>query len=371
MNRLKSAIIFAAAALGAALPTSAQDNGNRLITVTAERQAESTSYTGSGSFNFVSFKLTVANVGGNVVNNISVRATSRVLPASASDTDPSSWPASTLLAPYNSASSPACTPGSAANVVDCTVGQLRSASEAGSSKTFVVWFASPTRTSDPGYPEEVNLQWDAFYSDQSGGQRIDSDAGIADFPTSIDAYGLLTNEFKSAVPLAGATLSTGSENGDGLPSPLDPWTTTVVVPGAVADYKQARGTERSDGILESSDLVDRRITELEIPDTNYSPNKIVITLRRDFSTIRKGSKITNSVVYYTRTIVGDPSQPADRAVVLFCESVPANGPYFDGNIWRPCIRDRSAVPNKKVVTGKSQGYWQWVIEAYENGRYIN
>jgi hypothetical protein len=363
---------LSAGLLAAASPAAAQTNGNRLITVTAERQAESTSYTGRGSLNFVSYKLTVANVGGNVVNNIVVRATSRVLPATASDTDAGAWPASTVLAPYNSSSSAVCTVTTAVNQVSCAVGQLRPLGQGGTPVTYLVWFASPTRTGDPGFAEEINLQWSASYSDSSNGERIDSDAGIANAPTSIDAFGLLTNEFKSAVPLGGATLSTGSLNGDGLPTPQDPWTTTVVVPGAVADFKQARGTERSDGIIESSDLIDRRITELVIPDTNYAPNKIVITLRRDFSTIRKGSRISNSVIYYTKTIDGDPSLATDRAVVVLCTSVPENGPYIDATgVARPCIRSRAAAPAKKVVNGRSEGYWQWVIEAFENGRYIN
>ena len=377
MHYLKSAILFAAATLGAALPAVAQTNGNRLITVTAERQeAPTTSYTGLGSLNFVSYKLTIANVGGNVVNNISLRATSRVLPASASDTDPNAaepndWPASTLLAPYNSSNSTLCAPGTGLNVVNCTVGQLRAAGQANSSATFVVWFASPTRTTAPPTAEEVNLQWAAFYSDSSVGEKIDSGTGIAN-PTLIDHFGLLTNEFKSAVPPGGATLSTGSLNGDGLPTPEDPWTTTAVLPGAVFGFQQARGTERTDGILESSDLIDRRVVELVIPGTNYAPNRIVITLRRDFSTIRKGSKISNSVIYYTKTIIGDPSQQVDREPVLFCTSVPANGPYIDAtNVARPCIRSRTATPARKVVNGKSEGYWQWVIEAFENGRYIN
>ena len=264
MHYLKSAILFAAATLGAALPAVAQTNGNRLIDVTAVRQAEATSYTGLGSLNFVSYKLTIANVGGNVVNNISLRATSRVLPANASDSDPSAWPSSTVLAPFNSSTSPACVGGTGteANVVNCTVGQLRAAGQASSSATFVVWFASPTRTAAPPAEEKINLQWAASYSDASGGQRIDADAGIADLPTSIDPYGRLTNEFKSAVPPGGATLSTGSLNGDGLPTPEDPWTTTAVLPGAVFGFQQARGTERTDGILESSDLIDRRVVEL-------------------------------------------------------------------------------------------------------------
>ena len=380
MHCFKSAILFAAATLGAALPAVAQTNGNRLITVTAERQAETTSYTGLGSLNFVSYKVTVANVGGNVVNNVSVRATSRVLQSGATDMLPivtappaaGDWPAADpVLAPFNSSTSPACDGGTGteANVVNCTVGQLRAAGQASSSATFVVWFASPTRTAAPPAEEKINLQWAASYSDASGGQRIDADAGIADLPTSIDPYGRLTNEFKSAVPPGGATLSTGSLNGDGLPTLEDPWTTTVVLPGAVSAFQQARGTERFDGILESSDLIDRRIVELVIPDTNYFPNKIVITLRRDFSKIRKGSKISNSVIYYTKTIAtegNDVPLPTDRVEVLFCTS---------GRVKEspPCISPggRTATPARKVVNGKSEGYWQWVIEAFENGRYIN
>jgi hypothetical protein len=365
---------IAAGLFGAAVGASAQTgtNGNRLISLTAERQSLTTSYTGSGSFNFVSFRVTVNNVGGNVVNNVSFSARSRVLPASASDTDTTDWPAPAVLAPFDSAAGAGCVRGATPDAVTCSIGQLRAAGQAGSSASYLLFFASPTRTGDPGFEEEVNLQWTASYSDSSNGERVDSDAGIADAPTAIEAFGLLTDEFKSAVPLAGATLSTGSVDGDGLPQPADPWTTTVRVPGAVADYKQARGTERWDLILESSDLIDRRITELVIPDTNYAPAKILITLRRDFSTIRKGSKITNAKIYYTKSIDTDPSTAPDRAEVPFCTAVTVNGPYLDATgAWRPCIRSRTATPNKKVVNGKSEGYWQWVIEAYENGRYIN
>jgi hypothetical protein len=374
-RRLLGPGCIAAGLLAAAVGASAQTgvNGNRLITLTAERQSETTSYTGSGSFNFVSFRVTVNNVGGNVVNNVAFTARSRVLPLSASDTDASGWPASTVPAPFDSANRAGCSVGASPDTVTCSIGQLRAAGQTGSSASFLLFFASPTRTGDPGFAEEVNLQWAASYSDSSNGERVDSDAGIADAPIAIDAFGLLTDEFKSAVPLAGATLSTGSVEGNGLPQPADPWTTTVRVPGAVADYKQARGTEFKDLILESSDLLDRRITELVIPDTNYAPDKIVITLRRDYSTIKKGSRITNAKIYYTKTIAPvDASLAADRAEVPFCSAVPANGPYLDATgVWRPCIRSRTAVPNKKVVNGKSEGYWEWVIEAYENGRYIN
>jgi len=111
---------------------------------------------------------------------------------------------------------------------------------------------------------------------------------------------------------------------------------------------------------------------LVIPDTNFQPNKIIITLRRDLSTIRKGSKITNSVIYYTKTLDFDPSTAPDRAPVPFCSQISSNGPYLDSaGAWRPCIRSRTSVPNKKVVSGKSEGYWEWVIEAFENGRYEN
>ena len=375
MHYLKSAILFAAATLGAALPAVAQTNGNRLITVTALPHAQTTTYTGRGSLNFVSYALTIANIGGNTVNDISLRATSRVLPVGTSATASSAWPSSTSLAPFNSSNSLACGgTGTETNVVNCTVGQLRAAGQANSSATFVVWFASPTRTAAPldGGLEEINLLLTASYSDSSNGERIDSTTGIANFPTSIDPFGQLTNQFKSAVPPDGATLSTGSLNGDGLPTPEDPWTTTVVLPGAVANFMQARGTELTDGILESSDLIDRRVVELVIPQTNYAPNRIVITLRRDFSTIRKGSKISNSVIYYTNATGGDLSNQIGREPVLFCANVEANGPYLDGlGVWRPCIRSRTSTPARKVVNGKSEGYWQWVIEAFENGRYIN
>lgn len=376
MHFLRPAVLLTAVTLGAALPAMSQTIGNRLLTVTADNQAPSASYTRLGSLNFVSFKLTVSNVGGNTVNNISLRATSRLLPAAASDlsdTDPTApWPFSTLLAPFNSSTSAACLPAVApqVNVVNCTIGQLRAAEKV----TLVLWFQSPTRTAAPVplTSEKINLQWAAFYSDSSVGEKTDSGTGIATLPTLIDPFGLLTNEFKSAVPIGGATLSTGSLTGDGLPTLDDPWTTTVVLPGAVSNFQQARGTEKQDGILESSDLVDRRIVELVIPDTNYAPKKIVITLRRDFSKILKGSRISNSVIYYTKSIAGDPSQQADRAPVPFCTSVPVNGPYLDTTgVLRPCIRSRTATPARKVVNGKSEGYWQWVIEAFENGRYIN
>jgi len=365
------------ALLGAAMPASAAadtvSNENRLIDIKVERQSEATSYTGLGSYNFVSFKVTVANIGGNVVNNISVRLNSRVLLEPANNGDTANWleNGSLLTAPFDSASSTACTKVDT-TTVNCAIGQLRASGQTGSSATYILFFASPTRTV-AGDAEEVNVQWQASYADASNGQRVDSGSGIANAPIALAPFGTLTNEFKSAVPLAGATLSTGSVDGDGLPQPVvDPWTTTVKVPGAVADYKQARGTEKTDGLITSSDLLDRRITELVIPDTNFQPNKIIITLRRDLSTIRKGSKITNSVIYYTKTLDFDPSTAPDRAPVPFCSQISSNGPYLDSaGAWRPCIRSRTSVPNKKVVSGKSEGYWEWVIEAFENGRYEN
>ena len=365
---------FSAACIAASPGAQAQagSNNNRVITVTAERLVDATTYSGNGSTNFVAFRVTVANEGGNVVNHVALAARSRVLPSTASDTDSTQWPASTIAAPLDSTTSSACTPGTGGDAVACDIGQLRAAGQAGSSASFVFFFVGPTRTADPGFAEKINLAWTVTYADSSGGQQPDSGSGVANAPTAITPYRGVADEFKSAVPRRGAALSTGSVKGDGLPQPQDPWTARIVVPGGVAGDSATRGTERSDGILESSDLLDRRIAEVVIPNTNYAPNKLVITLRRDVSTIRKGAKIANSKLYYTKTIEGDPSTVTDRAEVPFCNTLPGNGPYLDAaGTWRPCIRSRVSVPIKKVVTGNSQGYWEWVIEAFENGRYIN
>ena len=375
-----------AAGLVAAAGVSAQTgtNGNRLITVSAERQSETTSYTGLGSYNFVSFKITVANVGGNVVNGVALQVRSRVLPSTAADTfppAPGDWPAADpVLAEVDSVTRAGCTKGAApnTNLLTCSIGQMRP----GDAPSFVVFFKTPVRDAEPGFTEKINVQWAASYSDASNGERADSGTGIANGPIAIDAFGTLRNAFKSAIPLAGATLNTGSPLGDGKPSPDDAWTTEVQVPAPRDPYIQATGKETTDGAILSSDLIDRRIVTLSIPGVNVQPAKLVITLRRDFATIRKGSKISNAVLYYTKRTeseVADPAHAADFRPVIKCgQGAALNGPYQEldpasGLLeWRPCLRgDPVAVPNRKVVNGKSVGYWEWVIEAYENGRYIN
>lgn len=344
------------------------------ITVTTTVPQASSSYSIAGQSRYVFYKMALSNAGGNVVNNVVLKAkATTTVPGGSVALD--TWQVSGLGT--CSRLDPAASGGYG---LRCDLGQVRP----GEGTSVTLQYIAPSKGSALGAtPNDlVNFIAEANYAeglnDSTGAQRLDTQV-VQATPSVTLSDDFSIDRFTTAVPFAGGTFSTGA-NGETTPTG-DPWTTTVAIPGATVNFVPASTVERTDGILESSDLTDRRISAISIPNTNYfngnpatSP-RLVITLKRDFSTIRKGSKIANAVLYYTKSLSTDDTVvPADRRPVIACADAPGgvNGPYQDETgTWRPCLREKVSVPAKKVVNGKSEGYWKFVIEAYENGRYIN
>jgi hypothetical protein len=136
----------------------------------------------------------------------------------------------------------------------------------------------------------------------------------------------------------------------GIAGADDKWTTTVAVPSfASAEVSE----DESDLNSCSADLTQCFTSSLRIPGEF---TRLVITLRRDASTIGPGAKIANAQVFYAKDGV-------NFVALAACTSAgPAPG--------QPCIASR------KVYTKQSDpllpdawGDWEFVIWALDNGVY--
>jgi hypothetical protein len=182
------------------------------------------------------------------------------------------------------------------------------------------------------------------------------------------------------VPAGGATLFTGT--GGGVATKADPWTTTVTIPTS-APGTPAQILETTSAVTCAPNLLTCNTSNLTIPGTFAN---MVITLRRDVSTIAKHADIASARVQYTNP--GHPAGPSFHVQyplevpscsdTTYAVSLPVSG--------IPCIASRTAYPSKgdddderdkkkrppPVVTPAGfEGDWEFVIKAVDNGRYIN
>ncbi len=229
------------------------------------------------------------------------------------------------------------------NSVSCPLGQVAGG---GTSVTFSVTFNAP------GDGTQINFVWSSVF-DESGGGASDGAAGTTMTVLSPPDPSKVT----SRVPQGGTsfTFFTGTT---GVATVADPWTTTVVVP-PVTNATTAEVVESAPQSACSSDLRDCRVSTLNIPGTFAS---LEITLRRDVSTIRKGAKIVNSLLYYAADGVNFDPNP-----LPLCADV-GGGP----SLLNPrCISSRTAYTKRTAPTPAFEGDWEWVILAITNGGYRN
>jgi hypothetical protein len=170
-----------------------------------------------------------------------------------------------------------------------------------------------------------------------------------------------------------AKLFTGVNSG--IATADDSWTTTVAVP-AQSTSTTVNVSEATDVPL-ASNLSNKSSSTLAIPGT--FPGHLVITLRRDATTIGKGANIATAQVRYF-----NPAHPAPG--IVYPISVPnctdtSYGVLPQSGI--PCISKRTAYPVPKkdddkksasVLAAPLTGYegdWEFEIQALDNGTYEN
>ena len=173
------------------------------------------------------------------------------------------------------------------------------------------------------------------------------------------------SQVNTFVPPGGGTLFTGSVGG--MATTVDTWTTTVKLPSS-APATTAEVAETVSAITCAPDLLDCSTSKLKIPGTFAN---LLITLRRDVSTIGKHANICNARIYYS-----EPTVPA--VGVTYPLEVPACTDTTYGALPRPgvpCIDDRKAYPRKSKhghpVPAGFEGDWEFIIKAVDNGRYTN
>lgn len=276
--------------------------------------------------NFAAYRVTITNDSRNVVNHVHLLGATAVT-------------GSNEKATFAESIGGACKPLDAARTqVRCDVGQLRGR---GGSATFTLLFKAPPSG------QKITFAWLGVFAE---GQKDSEHAAHRDTVSGATVTTLQApnpNAASSFVPSAGGTVFTGITN---IANPHDPSTTTVKVP-------KAASVELVDAVNPQSCAADLLVcfsSDLTIPGSFAN---LVITLRRDASTIRKYAHIGNAKVYYA-------ADGVYFAEVPDCDCAPhrpAPG--------APCIDKRKAYNKYNAPSAGFIGDWEFTILAVDNGRY--
>lgn len=283
---------------------------------------------------YAAYTVTIANNGTNTLNNVVFTGSTAVALVNG--------PAAS--APFFQSDGLACqTTNAGPPSIACPIGQLRAG---GDSRSFTVLFSAPVQGTLPAPADKVNFSWAFNYAegpnDNPGAAHQDTQTGV----TSTSLGTPTDSQVKSFVPAGGATIFTGLS---GVATAADPWTTTVAIPSLA----EATVVESVLPQSCSADLLVCNASELTIPGTFA---QLVITLRRDKSTIKPGAKISNAEITYAHDGVNfTPVQSCDLT------GGPAPGV--------PCLASRKAYTKKNAPNAEWIGDWEFIIFALDNGQY--
>ena len=226
----------------------------------------------------------------------------------------------------------------------------------------------------PSAGDHVSLMSNASYSEDNGPVQNAPSTTVLTALTAPDP--LVVSTF---VQPTGGTVYTGTNNGFPAPTPSNTWAALVNVPPIPGGTTASIVNLIADpGCPRAANLLDCSTSKITIPGTF---SNLVITLRRDASTITKKANITTAIVYYDQ-----PAHPDPRINYLgFAFHVPACTDTTYGSLPQsgiPCLSARNAVyapvkdKDKKAKDKdddkfKNLLYWEFVIQAIDNGRFTN
>ena len=267
--------------------------------------------------------------------------------------------------------------------IACNFGQLRGARQGSqSSASFVVVFDAPSAG------QKLLLKWTATYqegaTDNNGNSSPtnDSKTGIAETALVVSTS---VKEDKRLRSYFAASTDTTLFTGFGVPSALpsgDAWTTTVKIPkGGIANAAQIVEDD-NEGNSCGPVLPLCLRSAISVPGRFSDIGFLVITLRRDASTIPNGAKIDNAPLLYEPGSLDTDGGfhkafPNNLPVRLkLCSALPGGAPSLpkEGTLevdpaqQMRCIKSFKAYPKSQQVPAALQGDWEWVIWAIENGR---
>lgn len=299
---------------------------------------------------YAAYRIKVVNNSTNTLNSVRFTGTTEVKLANPE----------ARTAPFREAIDVTCVATNAARTsIECAIGQLRGGGGAGATAEFTVVFDSPISVAVPeacsasNPPPSCDRIRFSTITNYSEGPSDNGGAAHTDTTEVVEYTDLgtpTTTEVKSFVPKAGGRFFTGV---DGVPrSNADPalsdlWTTTVEVPSLAAGGAQ---------VLELNELF---ISDVTIPG---SFTGLVITLRRDASTIPKNAKIADAVITYQHVL-------ADSATKITVQSCATTGGPTSG---KPCF-DAARPPfeytKRNAPVPDLVGDWEFRILAVDNGRF--
>jgi hypothetical protein len=366
---LVTALVGLCAAQGAfaAAGITATDVAARSTTVTYSRPADPPRI--AALTTYVAYSVTVRNTSGNTINNVVLEGTAVV-----------AEPLEVLT--FSSADGASCTATGPGNPVriSCSLGQLR----ANASVPFTIFFIAPIQNgaTTPDYvgfygrvitaegANKGNSPNDSvdFWPLPANSQTPRACAGPSlenpDVPQPCVGVDLGTPQLssvKSAVPKSGGTVFTGE---GAVATTVDPWTTTIVIP-ASGSITTADVFETINPSAIAPDLLNLSSSALTIPGEFA---KLVITLRRDVSTLAKGAKISSAKIYYNNPSHPDPRINYDGLGYLV---LPCSDTTWGAlpQLGIPCLFKRTAYTKRTAPTPDWEGDWEFIIYALDNGKY--
>ncbi len=329
---------------------------------------------------FASYQITIRNNSHSTLSHVRFRGTTDVAgPGVAPFINPNVSETGVVLDPNPvvvSSGKVACTIESES--IECTVGHHGYLSR-GSVASFNAVVRVPVAGSKIEF--DWKLRYGSGYSERSisGSTVTTLQAASAD---SVSAY----------VTRAGATLSTGDE---AVPTAGDPSTTRLTVAPEDSTAIIASIVEDNNGGNSCSPHVKcfgHTVTVLNAQTQDKASlgdglrKLLVVVLRRDASTLKKGAKIEHAVVFYqVIPAIGGGGTPVRACKV--------HGYYTPPGPNDPCIRERREYRKKhghghghdhhddgdrnspghsghNAPSSDLSGDWEFIIEAFDNGRYV-
>jgi len=287
---------------------------------------------------YVGYTVSIANVGGNTINNVRFTGT-----ALAADFDEQ--------VAFGSAEGRSCS--ASGGSIECTIGQVRAGEAV---PVFAVFFKVPVRDSATPLPDgsdHVLFSGTTFYAEGTGGPNSVPQNSTGEWSAANVTLGTFNpTVVKSAVPRAGAKLFTG--NG-GVSSGTDPFATLVTIP-AGASFTTAEISEAPDIVGCGNNFSACFRSDVTIPGS-FSPY-LTIVLRQDASTILKGTKIESVLIQYTGS--------AGTQTIGLCAS--PTTPRSDGI---PCMASRVHYKSNRTPgwTQALDGDFEWTLINLGNGSY--
>ena len=257
----------------------------------------------------------------------------------------------------------------AGSTLDCPTIGTAGVLPRGAKASFYAVVSVPTTGTDIAFnwtAQYCEIDDDHYYSSSSC-EHAGSKTGIAQTVLGTP----VPNQVVSFVPKAGSTLFTGD---NAVATVADPFTTRVtVVPSANTALTASVVEDDNGGNSCSATSAQCFGSALAIPNASFGnglSSLLVITLRRDKSTIPSGkgeheskANIKNAIVYYQQVpTVGGGGTPVRSCLV--------NGIYTPPVSGAPCIRTRLAYTKKNAPAPEFIGDWEFIIEAFDNGRFI-